>query len=78
MLREQLIQQVQNQDIAIINDGTFDELKEVLKWCFPNANYSWENGGNKFYYSIDGVNYSSSMFNFISDKANSVKDFYFK
>ena len=59
---------------AVINDGTFDELKEVLDKAFPNA--EWELFGvNKFYFQYKYNDTSFYWSSHTSLPTQSVKDF---
>lgn len=46
---EELIQKVKDGKVAILNDGTIEQLREVLGWCFPNVAKEKISGVSKFY-----------------------------
>jgi hypothetical protein len=49
-MNEKLIKQLKEGKIALHNDGTLEELREVLKYAFPENSFHI-NGGNDFYYA---------------------------
>ena len=51
---EELIQKVRDGKVAILNDGTLDQLREILGLCFPDEND--EAGGCHKYYESHKAN----------------------
>jgi len=47
-MNKKLIEQLQNGEIAVKNDGTVEELKKVMESAFDED--STPNGHNKYYY----------------------------
>ena len=54
-MNEKLIKQLREGTIALKNDGTLDELREVLKCAFPNDSTK-SNGNRKYYFKHDDEN----------------------
>lgn len=52
MLNKELIQRLRDGEIAVVNNGTLEELQAVFKEAFPKDIMS-PKGTYKFYYSID-------------------------
>jgi hypothetical protein len=52
-MNNHLIKQLQEGKIAVHNDGTLEELREVLKYAFPKD--GWYNGATKYYISSGGT-----------------------
>ena len=72
-MNKKLIKQLQNGEIAVRNDGTLEELREVLKVAFPYDKRVII-GGNIYYFR-----YSDITFDFKNStdlKKVSVKDFF--
>lgn len=71
-MNNHLIKQLQEGKIAVHNDGTVEELREVLKYAFPKDNW-YVHGATKYYISSGGTQWIST------DKTNlpsfSVKEF---
>jgi hypothetical protein len=53
-MNEKLIKQLQQEEIAVHNDGTLEELRKVLKYAFPEDDWSIT-GASKYYISSDGT-----------------------
>lgn len=51
-MNEKLIKQLREGTIALKNDGTLEELRQVLKLAFPNDNTK-SNGNRKYYFKHD-------------------------
>ena len=51
-MNEKLIKQLREGTIALKNDGTLEELREVLKYAFPNDDTK-SNGNRKYYFKHD-------------------------
>lgn len=71
-MNEKLIKQLQEGEIAVHNDGTLEELREVLRYAFPKDD--WPTTGTSKYYK----SYESNLW-ISTDKTNlpsySVKEF---
>jgi hypothetical protein len=71
-MNNHLIKQLQEGKIAVHNDGTLEELREVLQYAFPKDNWTTF-GGTIYYISSGGTHWIST------DKTNlpsfSVKEF---
>jgi hypothetical protein len=71
-MNEKLIKQLQEGKIAVHNDGTLEELREVLKYAFPKDGW-YVHGATKYYISSGGTQWIAT------DEANlplcSVKEF---
>ena len=73
-MNERLIKQLREGTIALKNDGTLEELREVLQYAFPN-DYIKISGNRKYYFKHD---FGENIWNW-SDKTDlpihSVKEF---
>ena len=73
-MNEKLIKQLREGTIAVENDGTLEELREILQYAFPN-DYIKISGNRKYYFKHD---FGENIWNW-SDKtylpSHSVKEF---
>jgi hypothetical protein len=57
-MNNHLIKQLQAGEIAVHNDGTLEELREVLKYAFPKDGW-YVHGATKYYKSNGGTQWIS-------------------
>lgn len=55
-MNEKLIKKLRKGTIALVNDGTLEELNKVLKYAFPN-DASVSKGLTKYYFASEDKNY---------------------
>ena len=72
-MNEKLIKQLREGTIALKNDGTLQELREVLKCAFPN-DVSVSKGFTKYYFASEDKNYWS-LHDTTNLPSHSVKEF---
>jgi hypothetical protein len=72
---ERLIEDLRTGKVAIKNDGTIEELRDILRYAFPDDD-SPIAGGVKFYFVEDWNNQKWNCSNFTDLEFNSVKDFF--
>lgn len=59
-MNQKLIQQLKNGEIAVINNGTLEQLRQVLKEAFPeDKGIAW--GAAKYYMAEENKNYWTSL-----------------
>lgn len=75
-MNEKLIKQLREGTIALRNDGTLEELREVLKYAFPNDKTKIS-GNYKYYYKFHNkyYGYEWGCDNGINFPKHSVKEF---
>ena len=72
-MNQKLIKQLQNGEIAVKNDGTLEELREVLKVAFPEDNQGVI-GDNIFYFRYSDIRWDATTGTDLEKV--SVKDFF--
>ena len=55
-MNKKLIKQLRKGTVALVNDGTLEELNKVLKYAFPNG-ASVSKGLTKYYFASEDKNY---------------------
>lgn len=68
------IADLRNGKVAVINDGTLEELREVLRLAFPIDRATVE-GWDKYYYALDNKGIWTSEIEKTTLPTQSVKDF---
>lgn len=69
-----LIQKARNGEIAILNDGSVEELQKLIDYAAPHC--VKPDGGSTFYFISKNGGWSQSKFNGYDLPAHSVKDFF--
>jgi hypothetical protein len=73
-MNEKLIKQLREGTIALKNDGTLEDLREVLKYAFPNDKTK-SSGNRKYYFKHDFAEYAWDWGNKTDLPSHSVKEF---
>jgi hypothetical protein len=72
---EEYVQQVRNSELAILNDGSLEKLREVIKYIFPDDETQVE-GKLRFYFKGEFNDREWYSYNLTDLPYKSVKDFF--
>lgn len=73
-MNKNLIKKLRKGTIAVVNDGTLEELRKVLKYAFPYDYYEC-GGGYKYYFKFDYDKYGWNCSDETNLPIHSVKEF---